>query len=140
MRTTHVLISLILISSSLFSQSKVEFNDGHFYCEGEEISVNEFSVMLEKTGNMTRKNKRLMQKAQYQSIHGKQISKSWAFSGVLFGGIAIYEYFSDDTYVIIENMIINSSVSFLFASINREKAAHRKYSAIVDDYNLNLKN
>ena len=82
----YVLVIFILSSISSFAQDTVTFNDGEFYLKGEQITANEFNVLLENQGLMTPYNKRLMDASQDRIWNEQQIRRtyqSWQELGIV---------------------------------------------------------
>jgi len=138
----YVLVIFILSSISGFAQDIVTFNDGEFYLKGEQISVNEFNVLLENQGLMTPFRKRLMDNSQDRIWNEQQIRRSYhIMAGVWFGYGLLWlsqepwaDAWADGAY----GAFAAGTISFGMSYIDVKKRSYRVYSKMVEEYNSSL--
>ena|GEM_PF-5293277 len=137
-----VLLIFLFSSFSGFSQDTVTFNDGEFYLEGEQITVNEFNVLLEKQGLMTPFRKRLMDVSQDRIWNEQQIRRTyqimagtWYCYGLLWLSQEPWaDAWADGVY----GAFAAGTISFGMSYIDVKKRSYRVYFKIVEEYNCSL--
>ena len=138
----YALVFFILSSISGFAQDTVTFNDGEFYFQGEQITVNEFNVLLENQGLMTSYNKRLMDASQDRIWNEQRIQRSYhIMAGAWFGYGLLWlsqepwaDAWADGAY----GAFAAGTISFGMSYIDVKKRSYRVYSKMVKEYNKSI--
>jgi len=132
----YVLVIFILSSISSFAQDTVTFNDGEFYLKGEQITANEFNVLLENQGLMTPYNKRLMDASQDRIWNEQQIRRTyqimagtWYCCGLLW---------LDNITELAYGAFAAGTITLGMSYIDVKKRSYRNYSKMVDEYNKSI--
>ena len=138
----YVLVIFILSSISGFAQDTVTFNDGEFYLKGEQITVNEFNVLLENQGLMTPFRKRLMDNSQDRIWNEQQIRRSYhIMAGVWFGYGLLWlsqEPWADAWADGASGAFAAGTITFGMSFIDVKKRSYRIYSKMVKEYNKSI--
>jgi len=134
----YVLVFFILSSISGFAQDTVTFNDGEFFLKGEQITVNEFNVLLENQGLMTSYRKRLMDVSQDRIWNAKRIRRSYQIIAGVYYTYGLF-WLSQSPWNEGPNEAFGvGTVSLGISFIDVKKRSYRVYSKMVEEYNSSL--
>ena len=138
----YALVFFILSTISGFAQDTVTFNDGEFYFQGEQISVNEFNVLLENQGLMTPYRKRLMDDSQDRIWNEQRIRRSYHIgAGAWFGYGLLWlsqEPWADAWADGVYGAFAAGTITFGMSYIDVKKRSYRIYSKMVKEYNKSI--
>lgn len=138
----YALVFFILSTISGFAQDTVTFNDGEFYFQGEQISVNEFNVLLENQGLMTPYRKRLMDDSQDRIWNEQRIRRSYHIgAGAWFGYGLLWlsqEPWADAWADGVSGAFAAGTITFGMSYIDVKKRSYRIYSKMVKEYNKSI--
>jgi len=134
----YVLVFFILSSISGFAQDIVTFKDGEFFLKGEQITVNEFNVLLENQGLMTPYKKRLMDVSQDRIWNAKRIRRSYQIIAGVYYTYGLF-WLSQSPWNEGPNEAFGvGTVSLGISFIDFKKRSYRVYSKMVEEYNSSL--
>ena len=138
----YALVFFILSTISGFAQDTVTFNDGEFYFQGEQITVNEFNVLLENQGLMTPYRKRLMDDSQDRIWNEQRIRRSYHIgAGAWFGYGLLWlsqEPWADAWADGVSGAFAAGTITFGMSYIDVKKRSYRVYSKMVKEYNKSI--
>ena len=134
----YVLVIFLFSSFSGFAQDTVTFNDGEFFLKGEQITVNEFNVLLENQGLMTSYRKRLMDVSQDRIWNAKRIRRSYQIIAGVYYTYGLF-WLSQSPWNEGPNEAFGvGTVSLGISFIDFKKRSYRVYSKMVEEYNSSL--
>ena len=139
----YALVFFILSTISGFAQDTVTFNDGEFYFQGEQISVNEFNVLLENQGLMTPYRKRLMDDSQDRIWNEQRIRRSYHIGAGAWFGYGLLWLSQESSWADAwadgaSGAFAAGTITFGMSYIDVKKRSYRVYSKMVKEYNKSI--